>query len=118
MPRSALVHVVQADAELGAVVCQLVELANGNGLGKGEIRPVGRRGMVHRRHGALRAADAQPALAQHGEGLGRGHLVDQVQVDVEHGRPAFLLGHHVRVPDFVEKGLWSAHHQLPVVSGQ
>ena len=47
-----------------------------------------RRRVVHRGHGALGAAHREAARAQAGEGLRRGHLVDEVQVDVEHRRGA------------------------------
>ena len=51
-------------------------------------RPRGEVGdrVIHGGDGPLRTAHLQAALAQRGEGLRRGHLVDQVQVDVENGR--------------------------------
>ena len=45
----------------------------------------GRRRVIHRRHRALGPAHLEAALAQPGERLRRGHLVHQVQVDVEDG---------------------------------
>src|SRR5256885_7953300 len=37
--------------------------------------PICRRGVIHRRHGPLRPPHAEPAIAQHREGLRRGDLV-------------------------------------------
>ena len=42
-------------------------------------------GVIHRRHGAVRPADPEAALAQDLESLRRRDLVDEVQVDVERG---------------------------------
>ena len=39
------------------------------------------------------------------EGLGRGHLVDQVQVDVNKGGLPRFFVNHVGIPDFLEHGL-------------
>src|SRR5262249_27015801 len=64
----------------------------------------GRDGMIHRGDGPLRSAHAKPALAQDGERLGRGHLMNEVQVDVKNcGRLRRLRRDEVRAPDLVEK---------------
>lgn len=74
-------HVEQLDAVLGAVARQRGDLRFGGGAGVGQ-RAVGsgrqrRCGVVHRRLGAVRAARRQATLAQLGERLRRGHLVDR-----------------------------------------
>jgi hypothetical protein len=51
--------------------------------------------MIHRGDGLIRAADFQSALAESGKGLGRGHFVDQVQVDVKNRGGSLLFGHHM-----------------------
>ena len=43
-----------------------------------------------------------PALAQTGEGLRRGDLVDQVQVDINQRRGARLFGNDVGVPNLFD----------------
>ncbi len=45
----------------------------------------GRGGMVERGERAVGTAHLQAARIEFGEGLGRGHLVHEMQVDVEHG---------------------------------
>ena len=62
------------------------------------------RGMVHRSEGLVRTTDFDATLAQTGEGLRRGHLVDEVQINVEDSRGVGLLGNNVRIPDLFEEG--------------
>ena len=45
----------------------------------------------------------RPRAREPGERLRRGHLVDEVQIDVEDRRAARLLGDDVRVPDLLEQ---------------
>jgi hypothetical protein len=52
---------------------------------------VGRDRVIRGRHGLARVADLEPALAQPGERLRAGDLVDQVQVDRQDARRAGLL---------------------------
>ncbi len=59
------------------------------GDGEGQVRPP---------HGPVRRAQA-------GEGLRRGHLVDQVQIHIEDGLAIGVLGDHMGVPDLVIEGL-------------
>src|SRR5580698_4187856 len=62
--------------------------------------------MIDRGELELRAVYRQAALAQYREGLRRGHLVDQMSVDIEYGRRLWGLGHDlVRLPDFLEHRL-------------
>ena len=113
-------HVEQLDAVVGAVARQRVHLRLGRlrvvrqfAVGAGGQRG---RGMVHRRLGAVRTARRQAARLQLGEGLRRGDLVDQVQVDVQHGGGGVGLGDHdVGVPQLVEQGAWCGHAGVPVM---
>ena len=65
---------VEGDAELPAVGLQRLDLRRRLPVGDLDGRPRaagrGRRGVVHRRHRAVRPADAQAALAQDRERLG------------------------------------------------
>jgi hypothetical protein len=60
--------------------------------------------MVGRGHGLARLADLQSALAQAGERLRAGDLVDEVEVDREDCRRAGLGRHDVVVPDLLHQG--------------
>ncbi|MNM67158.1 hypothetical protein D3C81_786780 [compost metagenome] len=110
-------HVEQLDAVLGAVLRQHVDLRFGGLAGIGELAVGacrrGRRGVIHRRLGAVGTTRLQAALAQFGEGLRRGDFVDQVQVDVQHGGCAVGFGDDdVRVPQFVVQGFGCGAHCL------
>src|SRR5207245_2278185 len=48
-------------------------------------------------------ADAPPGEAQPLERLWRGHLVHQVEIDVDERRPLREPVHHVRVPELLEQ---------------
>ena len=90
---------VQADAELLAVAPQGLDLGAAGRVGD---RPVDgeRRGVVVLgRDGEVETPDRTSGLAQPVEGLRAGHLVHQVEVDVEEVRVAVLALHdHVVVP--------------------
>ena len=74
-------HRVAGDAELLAVGREHLELLGRDGVGH-RLVDVGRRHVVvGRRHGEVGSAHAASGQAQAVEGLGRGHLVDEVQVD-------------------------------------
>ena len=93
---------VEPDAELLAVAPQRLELR------RGELvrRPVVRRDVVvHRRERQFGPPHLPPRQAQALERLRRGHLVDEVQVDVEQRRLALGLVDEVRFPDAVEERL-------------
>ena len=61
------------------------------------------RGMVQRAERPVRAADLEAALAKTAEGLRGGHLMDEMQIDVEDGRGVGLLDHDMRIPDLFEE---------------
>jgi hypothetical protein len=96
---------VQRDAELRAVGGEHVELRRGLRVDDLQLLRVGRRAVVHGGERVLGAARLEAALAQARERLRRGHLVDEVQVDVEDGGAALFFGDHVLFPDLLEQGL-------------
>ena len=60
----------------------------------------------------LRAPYGESALAQQGKCLRGGHLVHQVQIDIEHRRGSGTLGAHlVPLPDLFEESLRGTRHQ-------
>ena len=71
----------ERNAELLAVAAQGVELRLGERIGDRAL--LGRDVVVHRRDRQIRPPDAPAGEPQAVEGLGRGDLVDQVQVDEE-----------------------------------
>ena len=61
--------------------------------------------MIDGAEGLRGLAHAQPPLGESLEGLARGQLVEQVEVHVEHGRPApGCLPDLVLAPDLLEEG--------------
>ena len=107
---------IERDAEGRAVLLERAHLRCrlrilDDGAGAGGQRRRGRR-MVHGGDGAVRPPHAQAALAQGGEGLRRGDLVDEMQVDEQdRGRVRGRRTHDVPVPDFLEQraGTSQAH---------
>ena len=82
-PLLRIVEIVQANAELAAVVAQGVDLLFGNRIGDRQAA-IGRgHVVVGRGHGQLRPAHPAAGQPQSLERLGAGHFVDQVQVDVQ-----------------------------------
>ena len=102
---------VQGHAELLAVRLQRLDLLARQLVGDhpGDGRVVGRDVVVGRRQGPVRAAHLAALQAEAVEGLRRGHLVDEVQVDVDQ-----VVGDLVSLPDLVEHRLWG--HRLLLVS--
>ena len=97
-----IVQIVQADAELAAVVAQRVDLLLRDRIGDRQAA-IGRgHVVVGRGDGQFRPAHFAAGQAQAFERLGAGHFVDQVQVDVEERLLARLGMHDVCIPDFFE----------------
>ena len=83
--------ILEADAELLAVALERVELLLGDGVGHRLVeRPRGRV-VVHRGDGQVWPAHRAAGQAQAVERLGRRHLVDEVQIDVQQRRLARRL---------------------------
>ena len=97
---------MQADTELLAVVAQGLDLGAAGQVGD-RLVDVQRRGVVVLGgDGQVRAAQLAAGQAETLEGLRGGHLMDQVEVDVEKvrlgvGAFAVAFAHHVRIPDFL-----------------
>ncbi len=95
---------VERDAELLAVGLQLGQLEAGLLIEDGQRAVVRGRGVVRGGDGALGVADGEATAAQSLERLWAGDLVDEVEVDAEHGRRAGLLQDDVVVPDLLDEG--------------
>ena len=110
MPRRRVAQPQELDAEGGAVDLELADLAGGGLDGDGRaaedlLRARGG-GVVHGGEGQLRPPHLQPPLAQHREGLRRGDLVNEMQVDVEDGRGVGGFRRHlVAAPHLLEQRL-------------
>ena len=104
-------HGVERDPVLGAVVGEGLQLAGGDGVGEGEVEADGGRVVVGRGQGEVGPAHGAAGQAQAVEGLGRGDLVDQVEVDVEQvGLVAGAGVDHVLVPHLLRQGLALVPH--------
>ena len=103
-----VLHVEELDAELGAVLAQGVDLRGGDLVGDDEavLRAGGGDVVVDRGDVAVGAAELAAGQAEAVEGLRRGDLVDEVEVDVEDRRLACGFGDEVVLPDFFEEGAW------------
>ena len=103
---AGVIQSVQGDAELLAVVNQGVDLLFGKGVADGKSPSGGGHAVVdggQRQVGPAHRPSVQPEPV---EGLGRGDLMNQVQVDVYQGRFALDLPHQMAVPYLFEEGLW------------
>ena len=70
--------------------------------------------MIGQGERAIGTPHRAPRRRQPGEGLRRGHLVEQVQVDIEQSL-AVILGDGVRIPYLVVKRAGPVH-SFPIVS--
>ena len=109
-------HGEEPDPEVAAVPLEGSDLLRGRALGGSAAtsgaEPGGDR-VVHGGDGAIGPAHPEATLAQQGEGLGRGDLVDEVEVDVEdRGRILGGRRHEVRLPELVEERPRSLAHAV------
>ena len=108
-------QIVEGHAEVTAVSRQRVDLRLGDGIA--DVYTVGRRDVViHRREGQLRTAHLPAAHPQALEGLGAGHLMDEVPVDVQEVPPIGQLRDDVAIPDFLKQGL--VHLGILIITGE
>ena len=99
-----IAHRVQRDVELVAVRPQHLHLLGRDRVGNGQMQIGGGDVVVLGRHGQVRAAHGAPRHAQAVEGLRRGDLMDEVQVDIEQiGLPA-AGADDMAVPDLLAEG--------------
>ena len=99
----ARVHVVELDAEVGAVLAQRGDLRGGDLVD--DMQPAfngGRDVVIHRGDGAVGPAHLAAGQAKALESLRGRDLVDQLQVDVEQRGLAFGLDDDVLLPDLFE----------------
>ncbi|MNE10457.1 hypothetical protein D3C80_1031730 [compost metagenome] len=104
----------QFDSVTGAVGLQGLDLLAGlvGDIGAPAVRPGGQGGggVIQGGEGAVGAADLQSARLDFGKGLGRGDLMDQVQVHIHHTRRLGRFRHDdVPVPDLFIQGPRRAH---------
>ena len=106
MPCDARLHVEEFDAEFGAVAAEGFDLAQ-RGL-IDDVQAVGDGGggdvVIDRGDGAVGTADLAVGETEAVECLGRGDLVDELEIDVEERGFACRLGDEVLLPDFFEEG--------------
>ena len=119
----------ELDAEVRAVDLELAHLPGGGLDGDGRaaehLLRAGRSRVIHGGEGQLRPAHRQAPLAQRREGLGRGHLVDEVQIDIKHRRGISRLCRHLMAaPHLLEErlrrrghGRALLHHRLGAARG-
>ena len=99
-------HVEELDAEFGAVAAEGFDLAQGGLVD--DVEAVGDGGggdvVVYRGDGAVGTADLAVGETEAVECLGRGDLVDELEIDVEERGLACGLGDEMLLPDFFEEG--------------
>ena len=116
----AVVQVVEPDAELPAVAPQGIDLLLGDRIGDRQPAVGGRHVVVDGGHGPLGPPHLAPGKPQPFEGLGAGHLVDELQVDVQDRLLALFGMDDVAVPYLLEHrpgvGL-AGHNAISLVGG-
>ena len=105
---------VQGDAMALAVAFQGAEHLLRQRVGEGPGLACGGNDVIHRRHGALRAAHRKTLVVEGSESLRAGDLVDQMQTDQQLGGTTRKIRHTVQFPDLVVKR--AAAHSGPVIS--
>jgi len=98
------VHAVAGNAEVLAVLFELLELFGGNRVGDRQGTGGGGDAVIGGGDGLSGAPHLQAALAQSLKRLGRSDFVHQVQVDVQQGRSARLFVDNVSVPHLFKDG--------------
>ena len=109
-PLAGVAQVEQADAELAAVAFDGRHHLFGQAVGEGAGLVIGGDDVVDGGQRPLGIHDLELPVAEHGERLGTGDLVDQVLADKELRLPRRQLAHGMRIPDLVEQistvGMW------------
>ena len=101
---AAVMFVEIFDAEIAGVDRQLVDLGLALGIGDRQRTVGGRHVVIDHSQGLVRRMDGAAGEAQAFKGLGAGHFVDQMAVDIEQGGSVRLDVDDVVVPDLVVKG--------------
>ena len=98
----AVVEVVEANTEVLAVLPQGIDLLLGDLVGDRQRAAGGRHVVVDRGHGPLGPPHLPSGEPQRFEGLGAGHLVDELQVDIQDRLLALFAMHDMAVPYLLE----------------
>ncbi|EMR00717.1 hypothetical protein ADICEAN_04158 [Cesiribacter andamanensis AMV16] len=93
---------IELNAPLLAVFSEFIHLRAGQGVPDGQVLVFGGHVMVGGGHDLLPAKKGQAAGLQLIKGLGAGHLMDQVLINVKHIKPARNRADHMGVPDLVK----------------
>ena len=111
----ALVELVEIlDAEFPGVLGHHPHLLDAFGIGIGLGAIGGRDVVVDDGQRLLRRAHLAPGLTQALEGLRRGHLVDEMAVDIEQAGAVIGFVNQMIVPDFVvQRGRFGHERQAP-----
>jgi hypothetical protein len=103
-------HREELNAELGAVAREVGDLGGRDRVGDRLVDVDRRHVVVGGGDGQVRSPHATPGQPQPLERLGRGHLVDQMQVDEEQVRLARCGADDVPVPEFFAEGFRGVGH--------
>src|SRR5437868_7238990 len=103
------IDVEKTDPEFFAILLQSFNLPSGNRICDRRAPRLGRNIVVDRSHGAPWLPDTAARGSQSVEGLRRSHLVNQVKVDVENGRPTGRFDYKVRVPNLFKQRACLCH---------
>ena len=106
---TGVAHGIEADAKLFAVGAEDLHLLGRDRVLQGLVEPDGGHVVVHRRHREVGPADGAARHAQPVEGLRRGDLVHEVEVDVEELGLALRRMHDVAIPDLLTESLRFTH---------
>src|SRR6266550_894583 len=102
---------VEGDPRLPAVLGQDLHLLAGELVGRPHAAPRGDV-VVHGRDGEVRPPDLASGQAQPFEGLGRGDLVNEVEIDEQQVWLTLCRTDHVGVPELLGESLWHRERQL------
>ena len=97
----AAVKAVETQTMVRAVLLQGAEHGLSQRIGQGPALIRGGDNVIHRCYGALRMSHLETPLPQHGERLGAGHLMDEVQANEQLGLTTWQLRHPMQRPDLV-----------------
>ena len=96
------IHIEQGHAEFFAVLLQRLNLARRDGIGNRRTAWFGGNVVIHGRDCALGLPHFAARRAKAVERLRRGHLVHQMQIDIQQRRLPGRNAHYVLIPDLLE----------------
>ncbi len=106
-----IAHLELGDAEVVGILVQSLHLGTGHRIGNPPVAVCGRHIVVGHRHIGIDSPWPPPCQFQPLKGLRRGHLVQQLAVDIEQCAAVLFRADHVRIPELVVKGL-SSHDSI------